>query len=341
MACNFGTATMHYGSPSATMINAVNRKLNNLKNLKLNENSTTLLKKKQNKLYKMFDKTLNLNDFIRSYNTNEAVRDLLEPTVSECNEIFKSLNKHTEEHKNIDCVSCGYGSCKSMVKAIFNNLNIPNNCIDYNKTAVSTSQKLMESQNEQMQLLEDFNKISEEKAKKTALLTEKVSEIIQGVNEVTKGNEESCTAISNISNEVSDILNTSNILKNNVHEIQEKINKFSVASEQIVNIASQTNLLALNAAIEAARAGENGKGFSVVAEEVKKLSYESKDVATSTKEDQASMLKLINEIFNVSDKLETQMEVVNESITNISATIEEISSSSEEISASASSLLNE
>lgn len=71
--------------------------------------------------------------------------------------------------------------------------------------------------------------------------------------------------------------------------LKEKSEKIDEISQTIIKIAKQTNLLALNASIEAARAGENGRGFVVVAEEIKKLAEE-----TSHSSDYIS--KLISEI---------------------------------------------
>lgn len=103
-------------------------------------------------------------------------------------------------------------------------------------------------------------------------------------------------------------------------EAIEKLGKRSKEIGEMVvmieGISSQTNLLALNAAIEAARAGEKGRGFSVVAEEVRELAEESSDVTTkinSLIEDiQSETTATINSMDTNIEEVNKQIQIINQ-----------------------------
>lgn len=140
-----------------------------------------------------------------------------------------------------------------------------------------------------------------------------------------------------------------------VRSLDSRSQEISQIIEAIASIASQTNLLALNAAIEAARAGEQGRGFAVVADEVRKLAEQSNDSATqianliaeiqketsfaveamSVGSEQVDIgIAVAKEAGEAFHRIMNATQTVSDQIQEISSVAEEMSAAAEQVSAS-------
>ncbi|WP_217558715.1 methyl-accepting chemotaxis protein [Paenibacillus sp. GbtcB18] len=160
-----------------------------------------------------------------------------------------------------------------------------------------------------------------EKANKLFEMAESFSAIV----------EQTTASIGDISQSVSNLTDRVTDVTHQMQDVSSSAQQIGKISAVVKEISDQSNMLGLNAAIEAARAGEVGRGFSVVADEIRKLATSSKEnvdqINGITKNIQELLLRLNHAFSDIYTLTDTQSKAIRE----FSATIQEISTKAEDL----------
>ena len=270
------------------------------------------LKKKENK---NSDKELLLNAMQQVLEGNHQLSDTMEfedpEIINKFNEVityFKRTNNNFLMRLNEAMEKIGDNSCaKNMLEQVDTQVEIIN--------VMTESRKELEL---------SINNITNE-----------VVHIREGAQTAITVSEHSVSNMSETIAVVNDSVEEIRGINGKVQEFQEKIKQITNIIDMVKKLANQSGLLALNASIEAARAGEAGRGFSVVANEVKALSSNTTQYAETVvkyvEELQGSIQELVKLVNNTTLHLEDGNHKVQQSVQDINDTNEHMSLINERI----------
>ena len=319
--CNGGPAT-----GKAFHRFTVNNLMHKLERSARKVRKSNITKKGIDKQFAEFDKMLNLNDFLRTYQSKQKPQT--EVSESMIMQVYREMEKDTEMERHFDCHACGYESCREMAIAIARGNNTKQNCNQYmNKVIAKERQNVADVNAEVLQMNKELIEIFGE-------LTSNIESVKDEAQIIRQAGTQSAGEMRNVAEHMKEL----NLLNQKIVDAMENINQsvaqYNEMTSDVESIAGKINLLSLNAAIEAARAGEAGRGFAVVATNIRELSDSSKKSVGNARENDEGIHLAIDEINGVIARFDSTIQELLQTVDAASVQAQHTSDNSESIQAS-------